>query len=85
MPKAFRACHCPLCKTCVPKFSRHSLVFGVCVGAANELLVILFFLSMAILSSYSLYKLVTLRSLYGIITLAMIYSINLAIIWMSVV
>lgn len=33
--KIFRSNHCPVCKVCVPKFTRHSLVFGTCVGAAN--------------------------------------------------
>ncbi len=33
--KTFRAFHCPMCKICVPKFSRHSLAFGTCIGAGN--------------------------------------------------
>lgn len=33
--KVFRSNHCPICKVCIPKFTRHSLVFGICVGAAN--------------------------------------------------
>lgn len=31
----FRSMHCPFCKSCVAKHSRHSVVFGICVGAAN--------------------------------------------------
>lgn len=74
-----------MCKTCIPKFTRHSLVFGVCIGAANELLSLLFFMSMTMLSSYSLYKFSQLISLFGIITIAMFYLLNVAIVWMSFV
>ena len=44
----FRATHCPFCKVCVAKHSRHSLVFGSCIGAANEFLCTLFFLSLTL-------------------------------------
>lgn len=33
--RLFRSIHCPMCKTCVAKHSRHSLVFGSCIGASN--------------------------------------------------
>lgn len=77
--------HCPFCKMCVPKFSRHSIVFGVCIGAANELLVILFFLSMVVFECYFLYKLTMLFDQFGAITITIQYILNFTVLYISAV
>lgn len=38
--RGFRINHCPSCKSCVPKYTRHSLLLNQCIGAGNELLYI---------------------------------------------
>ena len=82
IPRMFRSTHCPFCKVCVAKHSRHSLVFGNCIGAANELLCALFFLSLALTLGLILYHFWQ-TSTYGLLTKIMFYSLNVSLFWMS--
>lgn len=80
--KAFRAFHCPVCKTCVPKFTRHSLVFASCIGAANELLACLFFGVFGGVEFYILWVFLTQTS-YGLVTQVMFCWLNGFLCWES--
>lgn len=82
IPRMFRSTHCPFCKVYVAKHSRHSLVFGNCIGAANELLCALFFLSLALTLGLILYHFWQ-TSTYGLLTKIMFYSLNVSLFWMS--
>ena len=33
--KVYRTMHCPACDSCIKKHTRHSLIFGRCIGAPN--------------------------------------------------
>jgi hypothetical protein len=59
-------------------------VFGVCVGAPNELLALLFFLSLFATQCYVLYLFFVANS-YGLITKLMFYMLNVSVCWMSFV
>lgn len=74
--------HCPFCKSCVAKHSRHSVVFGVCVGASNEFFAILFFLLFWITQMTILF-LFFQAGTYGIITKIMFYAMNGSLCWMA--
>jgi hypothetical protein len=78
----YRAMHCPFCKSCVAKHSRHSVVFGVCVGAANEIFALLFFLLLWATQLLILW-LFFQAGTYGIITKIMFYAMNATICWMA--
>lgn len=77
----YRSMHCPFCKSCIAKHSRHSILFGVCIGAANELFALLFFLSLFLTQAGVLWLFSHLS--YGIITKVLFYLMNGAFCWMS--
>ena len=80
--RLFRATHCPFCKTCIAKHSRHSIVFGSCIGAANEMLCIFFFFFLWISLNTILIKFWWGNS-YGFLTKLMFYLLNIPLCWMS--
>ena len=80
--KLFRAAHCQFCKTCVAKHSRHSLVWGGCIGAANELLAMLFFAALAVTLGNTLTRFWAKGS-YGLLTRVMFYLLNVPLCWMA--
>lgn len=80
--RVFRATHCPFCKDCVAKHSRHSIVFGSCIGAANEFLCTLFFLFLSLTLGVVLSRFWYLSS-YGMLTKVMFYLLNVPLCWMS--
>jgi len=82
--RLYRSMHCPVCKTCIAKHTRHSIIFGICIGAANELLSLLFFLSLFATECYLLYLFLVANS-YGFITKLMFYLLNISICWLSFV
>lgn len=82
--RLYRSSHCPICKSCIAKTSRHSVVFGICIGAANELVCLLFFLSLFVTESYLLY-IFAVGNTYSIITRVMFYLLNMSICWLSLV
>ena len=80
--RLFRATHCPFCKTCIAKHSRHSIVFGGCIGAANEMLCVLFFFMLW--CSLNMMLLVFFwGNGYGFLTRLMFYLLNVPLCWMS--
>lgn len=74
--------HCPFCKSCVAKHSRHSVVFGICVGAANEFYALIFFLLFWLTQLVSL-SLFFHAASYGLLTKLMFYSMNGTLCWMA--
>ena len=80
--RVFRAFHCPFCKTCVPKHSRHSIVWGSCIGASNQLLAMGFFLILSLVLGDAIYGFY-LKGSYGIITKVMFYLLNGSLCWIS--
>lgn len=77
----YRSMHCPFCKSCIAKHSRHSVLFGICIGAANEFIALLFFLSLFATQAVTLYLFSHLT--YGIITKVLFYLMNGVFCWMS--
>lgn len=74
--------HCPYCKSCVTKHTRHSIAFGACIGAANEFFSLLFFTlfwATQLLILYTFYS----TNTYGIITKIMFYAMNGSLCWIS--
>lgn len=78
----YRSMHCPFCKSCVAKHSRHSVVFGICVGAANEFYALIFFLLFWLTQLVSL-SLFFHAASYGLLTKLMFYSMNGTLCWMA--
>jgi hypothetical protein len=78
--KPFRATHCPACKSCIGKHSRHSVAFGICIGAANELPAILFFLLLFVTQVVTLGSFAKV-STYGFLTRFMFYLLNGWVCW----
>jgi hypothetical protein len=60
--KGFRTNHCPSCKACIPKYTRHSLVLNQCIGASNELLYMMLMLCIFIAQSTAFAQFITLSS-----------------------
>lgn len=52
--KAFRIHHCPSCKSCIPKYTRHSLLLNQCIGAGNEILYLGIVLSLFLAQTWAL-------------------------------
>ncbi len=82
--KIFRSFHCPICKVCITKFTRHSLAFGSCIGSANELLALGFFFCLTVAEILTL-GYFFLDTNYGLITNFMFYALNAYICWSSFV
>ena len=82
--KLFRAFHCPMCKVCITKFTRHSLVFGSCIGSTNELLAWAFFFCLTVAEFLTIWAFFN-ESSYGMITNIMFYALNVYIFWISFV
>ena len=80
--RLFRAAHCPYCKTCIAKHSRHSIVFGSCIGAANEMLCLLFFFFLGLSLNIIVIRFWHGTS-YGFLTKIMFYLLNIPLCWMS--
>lgn len=78
--KPFRAMHCPACKSCIAKHSRHSVAFGSCIGAANELPAILFFSLLFVTQAVTLGSFAQVSS-YGFLTKVMFYLLNGWVCW----
>ena len=38
-----------ICKQCVPKYTKHSLIFNQCIGAANEIFVMVFLVALVLI------------------------------------
>ena len=82
--RMFRAAHCPFCKSCVAKHTRHSLVWGICIGGANQFLAWLFFVA----STFTFLAICLIfhwTNKYGAITKIMFYFVNVPLFWMSFV
>lgn len=82
--KIFRAFHCPICKVCITKFTRHSLAFGSCIGSTNELLAWTFFFSLTVAEFLTILAFFNDTN-YGFITNIMFYLLNIYIFWISFV
>lgn len=82
--KLFRAFHCPMCKVCITKFTRHSLAFGSCIGSTNELLAWAFFFCLSVAEFFTISAFFN-ESDYGLITNIMFYALNVYIFWISFV
>lgn len=80
--RLFRAAHCPFCKTCIAKHSRHSVIFGSCIGAANEMLCLIFFLCMGLSLNLTILRFFHVTS-YGLLTKIMFYALNVPLCWNS--
>ena len=80
--RMFRATHCPFCNTCVAKHSRHSVVFGSCIGAANELLCVLFFMSLTVTLGVIVASFWETNT-YGLLTKIIFYLMNVPFCWLS--
>jgi hypothetical protein len=74
--------HCPFCKSCISKHSAHSVVFGLCIGAANELFALLYFLSFWVTEALVLWMFFKLGT-YGLVTKVMFYLMNGTFCWMA--
>ena len=80
--RLFRATHCPFCKTCIAKHSRHSVVFGSCIGAANEMLCLFFFFFLGLTLNLIIIRFWNSNT-YGMLTKLMFYLLNIPLCWMS--